>query len=572
MSAPPTACCQLLLEGAAAHLLHIGLATCLKPLMYSNGESLVDAVLTIHVHNNVYVQVGVLVGKPAVGSRDILLAAIRTPSQEGQQEVLTVVTSAAGPATGSAKGKKGSSASAKTKSSGPQVAIHIETDWLTEHARQVYRMLPGGLAVLGLYLFAPETGYTSAANQLLSTYPSLHTDFLAGTPDAFSTQALSSSSAVAAPAAVADGQSSQPAVSELLLLHIDSTTCKYSLKSTSVSPDTAPSTGSLKPCELKFGSSMSSLICLQATHDVDMQLPATAGGQQLQEHAQQAVAAEAARIYSAVGAIDQRVGEGAQVLADLLPATASIDQPVNVDLYYQVTASSTASSSGSLQSTTTPLLGTGQIQGCIYGLAYVHKREPISKAISQLKCDLVKSLTARLDLLADDALSAADTCDLEPAPDKPESDHTNSSKNGSSSSSSDAGAAAPAHPLLTVIGSKYATAKQICLPSRVLLPWVGGLQLCDYLSEGEGPADAVARANELLGTSLADSSQVTQIESPAKPTTIKAAAVTVNNTTANQPTSQRSAVAFTPTVIAGATAAVVALLAATLGYLSLSNS
>lgn len=81
MSAPPTACCQLLLEGAAAHLLHIGLATCLKPLMYSNGESLVDAVLTIHVHNNVYVQVGVLVGKPAVGSRDILLAAIRTPSQ-----------------------------------------------------------------------------------------------------------------------------------------------------------------------------------------------------------------------------------------------------------------------------------------------------------------------------------------------------------------------------------------------------------------------------------------------------------------------------------------------------------
>lgn len=556
-------------------------------------------------------------------------------------------------------------------------------------------MLPGGLAVLGLYLFAPETGYTSAANQLLSTYPSLHTDFLAGTPDAFSTQALSSSSAVAAPAAVADGQSSQPAVSELLLLHIDSTTCKYSLKSTSVSPDTAPSTGSLKPCELKFGSSMSSLICLQATHDVDMQLPATAGGQQLQEHAQQAVAAEAARIYSAVGAIDQRVGEGAQVLADLLPATASIDQPVNVDLYYQVTASSTASSSGSLQSTTTPLLGTGQIQGCIYGLAYVHKREPISKAISQLKCDLVKSLTARLDLLADDALSAADTCDLEPAPDKPESDHTNSSKNGSSSSSSDAGAAAPAHPLLTVIGSKYATAKQICLPSRVLLPWVGGLQLCDYLSEGEGPADAVARANELLGTSLADSSQVgahmqpaetccdrtftfdrgltcdrslaccthstasttlwpgcssaacmqvhaasclllcytllnvvecsrlfvavynhilmtgyhqsgcsshgyrgdllqqspvqphfetfhmirvvvllqvTQIESPAKPTTIKAAAVTVNNTTANQPTSQRSAVAFTPTVIAGATAAVVALLAATLGYLSLSNS
>ena len=51
------------------------------------------------------------------------------------------------------KGKKGGKAPSQ------QVKLTINEEWVVEHACQVSRMLPGGLAVVGLYVFAPEDRY-----------------------------------------------------------------------------------------------------------------------------------------------------------------------------------------------------------------------------------------------------------------------------------------------------------------------------------------------------------------------------------------------------------------------------
>ena len=48
----------------------------------------------------------------------------------------------------------------------------LDVDWMLEHAAQVARMLPGGVAVLGCYLFAPGTKLTKSEATLCLLYTS----------------------------------------------------------------------------------------------------------------------------------------------------------------------------------------------------------------------------------------------------------------------------------------------------------------------------------------------------------------------------------------------------------------
>ncbi|WIA42738.1 hypothetical protein OEZ86_008681 [Tetradesmus obliquus] len=104
--------------------------------------------------NRVQADVGLIVGKPSVGSRDLAPAVVPTTSQDGEQ----VLIISQGSAASAAKAKK---AGSKVKSNEPAVSIDLESELIAEHALQASRMLPGGLAVLGLYLFAPESGYST---------------------------------------------------------------------------------------------------------------------------------------------------------------------------------------------------------------------------------------------------------------------------------------------------------------------------------------------------------------------------------------------------------------------------
>lgn len=182
---------------------------------------------------------GLLVGKQNVGSRDLLLSVIRTP----QQVSWWCITNAclclhrhASPVmlhvhlrcmqngndavecscTGSAPAVKASSKAKATVAAG--FSVHIDKEWVAEHAVQVLRMLPGGeewlmtflgessascstcyvstrgspsagtprdsakpstlaegLSVIGAYLFCPESGYQSALEALASLMSNLST-------------------------------------------------------------------------------------------------------------------------------------------------------------------------------------------------------------------------------------------------------------------------------------------------------------------------------------------------------------------------------------------------------------
>ena len=89
-------------------------------------------------------QIGLLVGKLEVGTRDFVLALVPFPDWKDDEE-----------------GAGGAAARADT-------ALDVDEDWIVEHATQVSRMLPGGVDVVGTYAFASDAAFKTASAALTS--------------------------------------------------------------------------------------------------------------------------------------------------------------------------------------------------------------------------------------------------------------------------------------------------------------------------------------------------------------------------------------------------------------------
>jgi hypothetical protein len=495
---------------------------------------------------------------------------------------------------------------------------------------------------LGLYLFAPDSGYSSCGAQLAAILALMAAD------------AATAAAPTPTRATAGAGQQQQPAAllqeqAQLLLLHVDSASRRFAMRACLASSDAATAAASLKPVpDFKFGPALSSLVALRTSHTFDVTLPAVSGSAQLQALLEDAAAAEAARVSAALALLPGCCSASAsspgpavlqQPLADVLSAarsssssassaaSASVSSPVWVDLYCAppgaassthaapaaaaVTGSSSsskagkggkggkggASSGGQLQPS---CFGVCRLQGCVQALAYAHRRDPAAKALQQLKADVSRTLAARLSLLADDALAAAeDAAEGARAQD----------------AAAAAAAAAATHPLLATASGARATL--VGLPRRVLLPWSplglqvrcvpwrfvralparpdpAGLQLmptrpavcvprphaccagapaqvCAYLAADEAAADAVERAQQLLPLPDLDASQVQEVE--AAPT---AAAAAVAATLPGVPlpgagggSAGASALSCGSTVAAAAAAGAVAALSVALAFFNL---
>jgi len=455
-----------------------------------------------------------------------------------------------------AAGPKGGSKKSATTTSGSGASVQLEADWIAEHVRQVSRMMPGGLEVLGLYLLAPDAAWSSAAGQLCGALATIAADF----------EAASGGS---------DG-----ADRALLLLHVDSNSRKMTMRSCACNPAPAPS--GLKIAELRNGTAASSLVRLTTHVTIDAAVPALSsssssskrsnkskqGEVQLQDLAEALVAAEAARIEGSIAALESGVVlADAAVIGDVLPPDAGLDAATPVQLLCAPPAVAAASSGGSKEAASTSQLnGRSRLRGEVVGVAYVHRREAAGRALADLKADVVKSLRARLDLLVEEALAAAE---------EHEEDEKQQERPSSSSSSK------PAHPLLAAAAAGGGATTTLALPRRVLMPWTvagASLRVCDYLAEGEGRDAAAARAQELLGTADVSAAQVEELEAAAGATAAAAkrglpppskakgtAVVAAGGGGGNAPECSNS-------MVAGLAAGAAAAVAMALGYLSMGSS
>ncbi|GLC34875.1 hypothetical protein PLESTB_001173200 [Pleodorina starrii] len=474
-------------------------------------------------------EVGLLVGKHATGAKALLYGTIKTPSQE-QLEPIVVAGGAGPPAGGQAARRRAGGPAA----GGGGAAVSLEVEWITEHARQVARMLPGGLSVLGLYVFCPEAAYSVAAPQLCALLAGLAAACLS--PTGTATTAAGDAAAAAGGDAQQQQQHQQP---YLLLLHIDSTSRKQALRalpvSTSVSTASASaSVSSLRPVELKFAPTLGSLVLLRCWHGVDLALPVpTAGaaggggggeggsGAQLRRQLAALVAAESERIRCGVfvaagGSVPAESAQVGEALSCPSGSGSGSSGPLHVptfDLTFLApprclepqphtsaeAAGAPASQSQTQQAAGLVAVGQARLRGCLQGLAFVGKREAVGRAVADLKADLLASLSARLDLLVEEAARVSEQLQEEGQQQEGQQGAT---------------AAAAVHPLLSAPTQLGGAAGRcggcdVALPRRVLLPWLGGgLALCDYLLEGEPSEAAAERARELLALQAEKGCQV----------------------------------------------------------------
>ncbi|XP_064795526.1 protein odr-4 homolog [Oncorhynchus masou masou] len=85
---------------------------------------------------------GLIIGQSS-SQRDFVVLAVRTPQKDTEGQGSTSVSRGAG-----------------------NSLEHLDVEWVTEHARQVSRMLPGGMSVIGVFLVTPPELSKEAQNTL----------------------------------------------------------------------------------------------------------------------------------------------------------------------------------------------------------------------------------------------------------------------------------------------------------------------------------------------------------------------------------------------------------------------
>ncbi|KAL2621761.1 hypothetical protein R1flu_001966 [Riccia fluitans] len=404
-------------------------------------ESQLEAQVDSIFRSGAPVQVGILVGKLGTGSsRDLVFALVPTPPKDGEEAATLGPSDPQGSRdTGARKGNKGKPAS-------DGVPVQIATDWVAEHARQVSRMLLGGLHVVGIYLFSSEGSFRSSLAVLWKAVTAVAAVILSGN----------------------DGVDS----SEYLLLHISSSPRRLSCRSC---PGNAPYSATiLRPCEWKTGKLLDNLQEFACTYSVDIRYPVIVDQpdrklESLRKYLYSSVAAEAKRLETAQAIVDGKLVKPDDMLGsgNVVHAVEFI-QPIDG-----------GAATGSIRHGR-KMKGRVFFKGDLHARAYAVVREPLSRAVADLKGDIVSSLRSRLELLVDEAEEAEEDAR---AQDK----------------DADVPNVPPPETLLSTQLSMDVKEHSVAMPRRVLVPWLEGTMICDYMLPDESLEDVQERCMDLLG-------------------------------------------------------------------------
>ena len=310
----------------------------------------------------------------------------------------------------------------------------LDTEWTLAHAEQVARMLPGGVAVLGCYVFASNTKLAPLEAKL---QPVLH--------------AL----AKRLPVSVSEPQS--------VLLLLPSDAKKPSCRACGTA------TPKLTPLELKPTHAPPQLVCFGCDWQVDLTLslqPPTAAS----SHAAQLVAqldAYEAGMSKAVGLLGGSLlpssgGSSSLTVAQLPGGAGSVEQPHAVS--FLAPSPSAAISPQQSAAAVVRLVGT------VHGRAFALGKAEVGAVLNDLKRDVAASLRARIPLL------------LEQLADDDDDDDDDEGGGG--------GGGAGAFGL--------DAARTHALPRRAHVVVGGGLSLCDFVGAHEDASDVSERLAALL--------------------------------------------------------------------------
>lgn len=320
--------------------------------------------------------------------------------------------------------KKGSKSKSQTSDSSSNLVI--DKDWVAEHARQVSRMMVGGIKVVGIYVWASESAFKNSTMVLCQT--------VKGVAEAASTL--------------------EDDLDVRLLIHICYSPRRWTCRNCTLSSNITSS--SLRPCDFKMGRVLTSLQTFKCLYNFDLRLPIyqekTSKSETLVDVLYNGISNYVKELRGAKAVID-----GNLVVNDEACTTEGLHEvelllPFMKDMYIEACSQK-------------DVVGVVNFTGSLCSFSFLNSKEPISQAFADIKDDIIRSLRSRLDIICDEA-------DEDPGP----------IDNGIKEAGNDLASEKPVSQLVLHSLRKNCN---LSLPRRVFVPWLAGTYICDYLQPSE---------------------------------------------------------------------------------------
>ncbi|KAJ7958880.1 protein odr-4-like [Quillaja saponaria] len=375
-------------------------------------------------------QVGLVIGKlSSTLDRGFVFDLIPTPQNDSGEPACSIIE------TFKDDKKKGS----KSKSQPADSSMSIDKDWVAEHARQVSRMLVGGMKVVGIYIWISESAFKNSTRGLCQT--------VKGVADA-------------APLLETDWE-------ERILVHISYSPRRWTCRNCTLASNITST--NLRPCDFKMGKVLSSFLMFKCIHNFNVRLPIfyenAPKGQTLSDLLGYAISLHAKDLKVAKALIDGKL------VVDDEPCTS--DSLHEVELLLPFTDDTYVGACSQKD-----VLGVLSFTGSICSFAYLNSREPISQAVTDIKGDIITSLRSRLDIICDEIDGDSDASIVV-------------GKEGSNEISTD-------KPVSQLVLHLLRKGCSLSLPRRAFVPWLAGTYVCDYLQQSETVEVLKDHCTELL--------------------------------------------------------------------------
>ncbi|NXI40815.1 ODR4 protein, partial [Galbula dea] len=293
---------------------------------------------------------GLLIGQCST-QRDYVIWAVRTPPKEEQKE-----------------------------DSRPSTLASIDEEWITAHASQVSRMLPGGLLVLGVFIIVTPELSKESQNVLRKLI--------------FSVEKSLTKRRLWKPV--------EEEVSDRAALQICSSTKKVVCRTYDVQDPKS----SAKPADWKYQSALSaSWLTLGCTVNVNIHIPllTTSPNHDLEKNTKNGLNRWSKQIEDSVFLINGQVkGDDTELLEGqkkLKGNTQSSTQFSDVKVLTQLTQGSSHRSTATVQVCS----GSINLKGAVKSRAYIHNNKPrVKEAVQALKRDIINTLSDRCEILFED--------------------------------------------------------------------------------------------------------------------------------------------------------------------------
>ncbi|KAK4280007.1 hypothetical protein QN277_011692 [Acacia crassicarpa] len=400
-------------------------------------------------------EMGLAIGKLSSPlDRGFVLDLIPTPQNDSNEAACAIID------TSKDDKRKGSKSKSQAIDSS---SLFIDMDWVAEHARQVSRMLVGGIKVVGIYIWASENVFKNSTGVLCQT--------MKGVAEAVS--------------------SVETDWDERLLVHICYSPRRWNCRCCSLSSNISSS--SLRPCDFKMGKVLSSLQLFRCMYNLNLRLPIfhenASKFHTVSDVLRHAISIHAKELRGVDALIDGKLVEGNE--------QCSSDGVHEVELLLPFMSNFAVEACSQRD-----VLGILYFSGSICSFAYVNSKEPTSQAITDVKGDIITSLQSRLDIICDEA----------------EGDSA-SNIDDSGEASNEISTEKPVAKLVLQLLRKGCS---LPLPRRVFAPWLAGIYVCDYLQPSETVEVLRDHCTELLSVkSLAADSTILEPEKEASTVTSK---------------------------------------------------